>query len=214
MKKLSFLLLLLLSFSTGSHAATPTFQNGDMIFQTSWSSQADAIIMATGSPFSHVGVIEVAGGQTFVVEAISTVSRTPLSSWIARGRGGQYAVYRYRGLSAIQGQGVVNAAKSYLGRAYDPFFTFTNSQIYCSELVWLAFKNLGLSVGRVQQIRELRIDNAAVERLVQNRWRAHPLCQGMSSFQQCWGALLNDKLVTPVSLADDSRAEQVFTNFR
>jgi len=213
MKKLS-LILLLLSLATSSRAASPTLQSGDMIFQTSWSSQADAIIMATGSPYSHVGVVEVTGGQTYVVEAISTVSRTPLASWIARGRGGQYAVFRYRGLAPSQGQGIVNAAKTFLGRGYDPFFTFTNAQIYCSELVWLAYKSLGLAVGRVQQIRELRIDNAAVERLVQNRWRAHPLCQGLSSFQQCWGVILNDKLVTPVSLADDSRAELVFTNFR
>ncbi len=208
------ILFLTLAFPFGSFAATPALRSGDLIFQTSWSSQADAIIMATGSPYSHVGVVEMKGSEAYVVEAIKKVSRTPLASWISRGRGGQYSVFRYRGLNSKQENRIVNAAKSYIGRKYDPFFTFTNEQIYCSELVWLAFRNVGLEVGRKQRIRELRIDNASVERLVQDRWRAHPLCRGLSNFRQCWNVLLDDQLVTPVSQADDTRLERVFSNYR
>lgn len=224
MRKFRFTTLLpilaLLSFalsffavSAGASDAGADLQHGDLIFHTSTSAQANAILLASRSPFSHVGIIAVRGTQRFVVEAINPVSETPLASWIARGRGARYAVYRDSQLDASKRQALVDAARVYLGRRYDPFFTFANNEIYCSELVWLAYQSLGLARGKIERVKELEINNAAVQALVQQRWRMHPLCQTLPDFASCWSVILEDQLITPASLANDSRLKLVFSNY-
>ena len=41
-------------------------QNGDLIFQTSTSSQSKAIQLATNSKYSHVGIIYILEGKKYV----------------------------------------------------------------------------------------------------------------------------------------------------
>lgn len=62
-----------------------TFQNGDIIFQTSKSSQSKAIQLATNSKYSHMGIIYETDGQFFVYEAVQPVKLTKLNDWIKRG---------------------------------------------------------------------------------------------------------------------------------
>lgn len=207
MKRLVFVFSFLFSFlSLTSYAAEPDWQTGDIIFHTSQSGQADSIIWATESPYSHVGIVEVAGAQKYVIEAVSPVSRTPLANWIRRGKNARYAVFRYRtGLSPRQQQAVLAAAKKYLGRPYDPYFTFNNTAIYCSELVWLAFQEAGIQLGRVERVKDLKIDGDLVMALAKKRWKQHPLCKGLRDFQQCWARVLEDELITPASLSRDNQ---------
>src|SRR5262245_19120850 len=75
-------------------ARQPTWQNGDVVLQTSGSAQSAAIQIATGSPYSHTGLVEVAPDGVFVIEAIGTVSRTPINRWIRRGQGRRYTALR------------------------------------------------------------------------------------------------------------------------
>ena len=77
-------------------AAAPAVQDGDVIFQTSGSSQSRAIQRATHSTYSHMGIILYRGGRAFVFEAVATVRYTPLAEWIDRGSGGHYVVTRLR----------------------------------------------------------------------------------------------------------------------
>ena len=79
---LLFLIALTLA-SCAPHAA-PTVMDGDIIFQTSKSSQSLAIQRATGSRYSHMGLIFLRAGKPFVFEAVSPVKYTPLDQWIAR----------------------------------------------------------------------------------------------------------------------------------
>jgi len=60
-----------------------SLQNGDLIFQTSLSSQSMAIQLATKSKYSHCGLIYKNGNDFFVFEAVHPVKRTPLDEWIA-----------------------------------------------------------------------------------------------------------------------------------
>jgi hypothetical protein len=208
------LILLIFSFFTAAQPVTPELQNGDLIFQTSSSKQSYAIMWASKSLYSHVGIIEVVGNKKYVIEAVSTVRRTPLEKWIARGRLSRYAVYRYEKLNDYQKNKIITETKRYLGRGYDIFFTSLNKQIYCSELVSLAFTNAGLPVGKTQKIKELDFDNMVVRSLVQKRWRKHPLCQSKKlTFEQCWDKILDDTLVSPESVAQDTHLNPVFTNY-
>ena len=54
-----------------------SFQNGDVVLQASKSERSALIRKASRSPYSHVGIVEVANDGVFVIEAIQPVSRTP-----------------------------------------------------------------------------------------------------------------------------------------
>lgn len=210
----SFLSCFLFLLAISASAAEPELQNGDIILQTSQSAQSQVIQIASGSNLSHVGIIEVLpNGQKLVVEAISTVSRTPLASWIARGKDGKYVVYRRDGITPAQQNALVAAAKGFLGRAYDLYFSSHNSEIYCSELVDLAARKIGLQIGSYQAFGSLNVNDPRVVGLIQQRWRGHPLCRGMGSFEQCWGAVMQDQLITPVALTRDPQMRKVYSNY-
>jgi hypothetical protein len=75
--------------------------NGDIVFHTSRSSQSKAIQEATHSPYSHMGIVYVRGGEAFVFEAIEPVGLTPLNDWIARGEREAFVVKRLRDSASV-----------------------------------------------------------------------------------------------------------------
>lgn len=209
-----FVLMLILFLPFGVSATEVDVQSGDIIFQTSSSKQSYAIMWASKSLYSHVGIVEVYGKKKFVIEAISKVSRTPLDKWIKRGRLGRYAVFRFQNLDVKKRQEIVTHAKTYLGFGYDVYFTSKNKEIYCSELVDLAFEKSGMKVGKKQKVKELDVDNMVVRKLVEKRWRKHPVCKGrVKKFEDCWVLILEDELVAPESLAADSQFAKIWSNY-
>jgi hypothetical protein len=84
-KALVLALFLLASCSAG--AKTPDVREGDLVFHTSRSSQSQAIQRATGSKYSHMGIVLFRDGKPFVFEAVQTVRYTPLERWLARAEG-------------------------------------------------------------------------------------------------------------------------------
>ena len=57
------------------------------------------------------------------------------------------------------------------GRRYDLFFEWSDSRIYCSELVWKAYdRALGIQIGKMQKIRELNLADAAVRAKLRERY--------------------------------------------
>lgn len=214
MIKSYFVVLTLLFLEWTAQASEPALISGDIIFQTSNSSQSYAIMWASKSLYSHVGIVEISGKKKIVIEAISKVSRTPLDKWIQRGRLGRYAVYRYEGLSLERQNSVVLAAKALLGRPYDIYFTSKNNEIYCSELVDIAYKAVGLPVGKAEKVKDLDVDNIIVRRLVAKRWRRHPVCKNeVRNFDECWSKIMNDELVSPESLSKDLHLKKIWSNY-
>ena len=61
-------------------------QNGDIIFHVSESSQSAAIKLGTLSRYSHCGIIVIENGKIYVVEAEGGVEKTPIKTWIRRGK--------------------------------------------------------------------------------------------------------------------------------
>jgi hypothetical protein len=76
-----WLAVLGLAVSSPTRAAEPALQSGDLVFETSASSQSAAIRWATGSRWSHVGIVDVTEDGVAVIEAIGKVSRTPWAAW-------------------------------------------------------------------------------------------------------------------------------------
>ena len=155
--------------------AGETLHDGDLIFQTSRSGQSAAIQRATHSPYSHVGIVFLRDGKPYVLEAVATVRYTPLDTWIARGDGGRYVVKRLaRPLTAIDGDRLKQAARSYEGRSYDLYFEWSNDRIYCSELVWKIYRDaVGVKLGKLQKLREFDLADPIVKARMRERYGAH-----------------------------------------
>jgi hypothetical protein len=170
-------------------------EEGDLVFETSGSSQSSGIQWATRSRWSHVGIVERSGGQVVVIEALGKVSRTPWKAWTRRARrGGPYLVLRPRGLTVERRRAAVAEARRFLGRRYDARFGWEDDRIYCSELVVKAYqRGAGISLGRRERLGDLRL--TGIEAAMEKRWG---------------GSIPRDLvLVTPASLAEDRRLERV-----
>jgi uncharacterized protein YycO len=154
MQKTFIILFLLLISSTCSSSEKYQAQNGDIIFQTSRSSQSVAIQRATRSKYSHMGIVYLKNDQPFVFEAVEPVKLTPFSDWIARGEGGHYVVKRLSNarerLTSEALERMLQVGKKFEGKPYDLYFEWSDDRIYCSELVWKIYKRaLDLEVGEL-----------------------------------------------------------------
>lgn len=168
--KLFYIFLLFSLLISKSYAYTPV--PGDILFQTSRSSQNLAIQQATNSPYSHMGIILFKNNQAYVFEASNVVKFTPLQQWIARGEAGAYVVKRIKGgLTPTQQAALYNAALSYQGKPYDLTFEWSDKRVYCSELVWKIYYNaLGLELGKLQKLKEFDLHSPVVKAKLYERY--------------------------------------------
>lgn len=152
--------------------ATPQVTDGDIIFQTSKSSQSLAVQSATRSRYSHMGIVFLKNSKPFVLEAISTVKFTPLDVWIARGVDKHFVVKRLQaGLKQSDISELKKASLAFEGRPYDLTFEWSDDRIYCSELVWKLYKRaLGIEVGEVARLKDFDLSAAEVKKKLRERF--------------------------------------------
>jgi hypothetical protein len=192
----------------------PALQTGDLVFQSSTSGQSAAVLAATGHPYTHMGIVEMTSAGPVVVEAWSTVRETPLVEWMRQGDGERISVLRDARLDAAQAEAMVEAAKGYLGRPYDIFFLFGNEGIYCSELPWLAYQEIGLPLGDVQRFGELNVADASVRALIEDRWQRDPICaEQASTAKECLSLILEREMITPAAVAADPNMKLIYSSF-
>lgn len=203
-----------MSYAKADLAALPELRSGDLIFQTNVNSQMPAILLATHSIYSHVGVVHKSEKGIMVIEAMRHVTERPLADFIHSGWGERFTVLRHAGLNDAQREAIVKNAGHYIGRPYDFVFYQNEDKIYCSELPYLAYKASGLPLGNLQKIGDLHLDNFAVRKLFSERWKMHPACQeaGMTA-ESCWKKVLEEPIITPVSVAEDARLTTVYSNY-
>ncbi len=156
------------------------FQNGDIIFQTSRSSQSEAIQLATHSKYSHCGIIFWEHAQCYVLEAAGTVTWTPIDEFIKRGRDAEYVVKRLKNADeVINGPDVLPRMtklfqERYEGKPYDIYFERSDDKIYCSELVWKMYKEgLGVEVGELQTLKSFDLTSPVVKKKMEERYKGN-----------------------------------------
>jgi hypothetical protein len=174
-----------------AHAISLTYipQDADLIFQTSQSRQSKVIQAVTHSPYSHMGIIFLRNGLPFVCEAVGPVKYTPLDDWIQKGMDQHYVVKRLDApkLSAQQVKALKTAAATYEGKDYDFLFSWSDAEIYCSELVWKMFKSaLGLEIGKMERFGDFDLSSPQTKAIIRERWGGQPP--------------LNEPVVTPASM--------------
>jgi hypothetical protein len=136
-------------------------RDGDVIFQSlPYSRVVNAIEGATGSPYSHCGIVSQEKGAWVVYEAFGPVGPIPLAEFVARGRGEAFAVYRLREAHQPRVPAVLDRVRRYQGRPYDERYRLDDDaeKIYCSELIYLAYREAsgGEALGREVTLGELR----------------------------------------------------------
>ncbi len=150
-------------------------RNGDVVFQTSRSSQSMAIQLATKSPYSHMGIVYIREGKPFVYEAVQPVTLTPLAEWVARGERGHFVAKRLRDASSLLTAETLQAMREvgerFAGKDYDLYFEWSDDRIYCSELVWKVFdEGAGIQLGARQTIADFDLTHPAVQAKLKERF--------------------------------------------
>lgn len=184
MKNTILLLLIFLIYlvgCTGSVAKWETshtsekLQSGDLIFQTSLSSQSKAIQLATHSKYSHMGILYKKEDQLFVLEAVQPVKLSPLKEWIQRGKNKHFVVKRLKDADQVLTDSALEKMKEigtqYLGKSYDIYFEWSDDKMYCSELVWKIYKQaLGIEIGTLQNLSEFDLSHKTVKAKLTERY--------------------------------------------
>jgi uncharacterized protein YycO len=196
-RRILFLLLpsiALLGCGGGGVPAEYQPRDGDVVFQSLPNSPTvRAIEDATKSPYSHCGLVTNRDGHFVVIEAYGAVHETPLADWIGRGRGRAFAVYRFREPASTRIPEIVDAARRMEGKPYDFHYAMDDDAIYCSELIFKAFKDVtGEPLGTTQTLGELG-------------WQ--PFVEVIKSHED--GAVpLDREMITPRALSEASQLEE------
>lgn len=179
-----------------------TLQDGDILLHRSMSTQSAALRAATGSPFTHVGLAFRREGGVEVLEAVQPVRWTLLSDWVKRDRDGKVVVLRLADPAPLAGEGagrLRSAAERFLGRSYDGLFAWSDEKIYCSELVFKAYREaLGVELGELRPMGSFDLASPEVQQLIQAR------ASGRVNLQEL--------VVAPSSLLSDPELRVVFSD--
>jgi Permuted papain-like amidase enzyme, YaeF/YiiX, C92 family len=142
----------------GWHLLHYSPREGDIVFQSlPRGDLVNAIEGITQSPFSHCGVVmKNTDGAWVVHESIGMVRETPLYLWIVRGRGARIDAWRTRDAALADPAKLLPALKHYAGRPYDYSYAPGDDKIYCSELVFLAYRDAtGVELGTWEKLGDL-----------------------------------------------------------
>lgn len=175
---------LLLCMASAQLAGAYTPQDGDIVFHTSTSSQSAAVQAATGSRYSHMGVVLLRGGQAHVLEAVQPVRYTSLQAWLDRGAQRRYVIKRpSRPLTPANKARMHTAATRYVGRPYDLSFEWSDQRIYCSELVWKLYRDAaGIELAPLARLDSFNLRAPVVRSKLRDRYGNHvPLAEPVIS---------------------------------
>lgn len=194
---------LIILISCQSKIDSTGFQNGDIIFQTSTSGQSKAIQVATGSKYSHMGIIYKQGADFFVYEAVQPVKLTPLNDWIKRGENGHYVVKRIKDSESLLTTENLTKMKQigekYAGKDYDLYFEWSDSRIYCSELVWKIYSvAFGLEIGKLGKLSDFNLTDSVVQAKLKERYGDN--------------IPKDEMVISPASMFDSDKLITVFEN--
>lgn len=192
--------IILYLFCYGCYASTPPLKNGDLIFQTSLSSQSKAIQLATKSKYSHCGIIFNSRGTWYVYEAIQPVTFTPLNKWIDRGEGKHFVVKRLKKeLTTEEIKLLKKESLSFINKDYDLTFEWSDNKIYCSELIWKVYQRAaGIELGKLQQLKNFDLSHPEIQKIMKQRYGNK--------------IPLEEKVISPVSVFESELLTTVESN--
>jgi hypothetical protein len=167
-----------------SFAQAQKLKEGDLLFMQSQGSLTPAIKEATGSDWTHVGLLLKFEGEWIVLEASDGVEITPLVNFVYRYNKGSVLVKRLkssvRKITKKHIAQMKEIAAAIVGAPYDFFFEWSDRAYYCSEVTYYCSevtykifeKVLGYKLGQIQKFKDLKIDGPEVKKLIEAKERA------------------------------------------
>ena len=163
-----------LFFKTWKHPRYEQLQTGDIVFQDTGGLQGAAIEAATGSNFTHCGVVFESENTLYVLEAVEPVSIVTLEDW--KKRSSVFHARRLKNREKLNQAAVNKAAKwgeKQLGKPYDLQFKWGDNSLYCSELVWKIYKeSAGITLCKPKNFESYFLEDEVVRRVIQQRYGA------------------------------------------
>lgn len=192
----------------------PKLETGDLVFNTFTSPQTPAILTATQSIYSHVGMIVLKDGKYIVLDARgSGTTEMLLEDWVNYGLMKRFTVMRYQnGLTDIQKDIILKRIEQDYAKPYDFFFTFSKDMIYCSELPYYAYADAGINIGKIIKVGDLNHDNIFVKKIIKTRWKKHPLCKNLD-YEPCVEAIMGQEIISPASITRDPNFHIIYNNY-
>lgn len=193
-----FLLSLFFFFFSSCSPDLSQVKDGDIVFQTSTSSQSKAIQLATHSQYSHCGlVLSDSTGNLFVYEAVQPVKKTLLADWVKHGEGKHFMAMRLKNSENILSKGILSKMKkiadSFTGKNYDEQFNWSDDEMYCSELVYkIYFYTTGLQLTTPVELKTFDLTSDVVKKKLTERYHGKiPMTEWCVSPEQlCKSTLL------------------------
>ena len=142
-----FVIMSLMAISCKNNVDVNALQEGDIVFIESQSSQSPYIKVGTMSKWTHCGVVVNTPEGMKVLEATKTVRLTPFAQFVGAAKNDNWCVKRPKQKLTKP----INY-KKYLGQAYDLEFKFDNGTMYCSELVWLVYKDQEIELCKPRKV--------------------------------------------------------------
>jgi hypothetical protein len=201
-------------WSTATSGINPVqWKDGDLIVQRSKAIPVLPVFGSKAEPPAHIGIVQITDAGPVVIEATDTVTETPLPAFIARGASNEFAAYRVPGLTTIQANVVIAAARARLGTPGDFFLDAEPDHIYSSELVRMAFGAVGINFAQTERLGDLAKDNPAVSAKFMGRWEESKPCKRRYlDYEQCWNVIAHYEVITPASIVSDQRMQKVFAS--
>ena len=204
----------LIAYATTVHDPVE-WKSGDLIVQNSNAETMLPVFAADGSGITHIGLVDVTPDNgAVVIEVTDVVRETPIHEFIDRGTDGTYAVYRLEALNDQQRQATVTAARRQMGKPGDYFLRRSWDAFYSSELVHLAYGDIGFELGRPQKILAVSKDLTAVESMFGRSWSDDKDCTKRNlDAEQCWDVVSKQEIITPSSIVGDRQMTKLYSSF-
>jgi uncharacterized protein YycO len=186
--------------TTENFKLSKELKSGDIIFQTSKSRQSKAIQLATGSKYSHMGIVYNENGKLYVYEAVQPVKLTKIEDLINRGEKKHFVVKRLKNAESIltpeKLERIKSIGKKYKGKNYDIYFEWSDEKIYCSELVWKMYKEAtGIEIGEIQKLSDFDLSNELVKKIMTERYGEK--------------IPLDEKVISPIAMFESNELETI-----
>jgi len=155
-------LAVLFSAALGAPPYSPreqSWRTGDIVFMNgrSWRSVFVRLAQGYSRDYSHVGLVSVRDGVAYIIHASPTAGKEAAGAIVEerwdvalgadRVTGG--AVYRLRRSARLRGDEVRLQAERFLAARLpfdDAFDLSTADRLYCTELIWRAYRSIGVDL--------------------------------------------------------------------
>lgn len=187
------------------------WKNGDMVVQNANAVDVLPVFAADGSGMTHMGIVEVTDEGAFVIEATNKVVSTPMREFLQRSQDSSFSVYRIAALSDEQRAKVVASAKRQMGKPGDYFLRRSWDAFYSSELVRVAYSDIGFDLGRLQRISRVASDLSNVQSQLMRNFTSDEDCAKRNfDMEQCWTYVAKQEVITPSSIVTDAHVMKIF----